>query len=200
MSTTTHDDESGSQLPEITITIKGPSEVKLALTISPSILVSELKSQIARETNPSIEVERQRLIYSGKVLKDEEPLSTYKIQNGHSIHLVKGANKSGTAAAGTAGTVAGAAASERAGVPTNLNAGMEYAGNPLAGLEGVRGHGYGGGMYNPFAAMPGGERNLNDPNAVSGGLLCLGLGLRGHPFPFRPDFLSFVIGVAKSSE
>ncbi len=46
-----------------------------------------------------------------------------------------------------------------------MGAGMQYAGNPLAALEGVQGHGFGGGVFNPFAGM--GAGNLNDPNAVS---------------------------------
>lgn len=45
--------------------IKGPSELKLSLTVSPSLLTSELKAKINEQTQ--IEPERQRLIYSGKV-------------------------------------------------------------------------------------------------------------------------------------
>lgn len=45
---------------------------------------------------------------------------------------------------------------------------MQYANNPLAALEGVQGHGFGGGTFNPFAQMPGmGAGNLNDPNAMA---------------------------------
>jgi hypothetical protein len=39
--------------------------------------------------------------------------------------------------------------------------------DPLALLEGMRGHGMGGGTFNPFAQMPGGMGNMTDPNAVS---------------------------------
>jgi hypothetical protein len=46
-----------------------------------------------------------------------------------------------------------------------MGAGMQFAGNPLAQLEGIQGHGLGGGVFNPFADM--GAGNLNDPNAVS---------------------------------
>ena len=104
-------------------------------------------------------------------------MSTYKIQNGHSLHLVKGAAKPGsTPAASTSNPASSpssnnanaAAAAQARGVPTNLNAGLPYAGNPLAQLEGAMGHGYGGGTFNPFAQMPGMDgQNLNDPNAVS---------------------------------
>ena len=50
---------------EIYRNIKGPSELKLSLTVSPSLLTSELKAKINEQTQ--IEPERQRLIYSGKV-------------------------------------------------------------------------------------------------------------------------------------
>jgi ubiquilin len=108
-----------------------------------------------------------------QVLKDEEPLSTYKVQNGHSLHLVKGAAKPGSTPAATSSATPtsapdAAAAAQARGVPTNLNAGLPYANNPLAQLEGAMGHGFGGGTYNPFAQMPGFDgQNLNDPNAVS---------------------------------
>jgi ubiquilin len=79
-------------------TVKGPSEMKLSISISPSRSVGELKDEIASKSD--VEKERQRLIYSGewdlscirwamerhrtdnvgKVLKDQDPISTYKIQ------------------------------------------------------------------------------------------------------------------------
>lgn len=36
-------------------------------------------------------VEDQRLIFKGKVLKDEQTLVEYKIEDGLTVHLVKGA-------------------------------------------------------------------------------------------------------------
>lgn len=44
-------------------TVKGPSELKLSITISPSKSVLELKEEIAAKSE--VEKERQRLIYSG---------------------------------------------------------------------------------------------------------------------------------------
>jgi ubiquilin len=74
--------------------VKGPSELKLSITISPSKSVSDLKDVIAEKSE--VPKDRQRLIYSGqlpyspdsiradfvigKVLKDEDPISQYKIQ------------------------------------------------------------------------------------------------------------------------
>jgi len=150
-------------LPEITINIKGPSELKLAIQISPSSTVSELKDKIASSTD--IEKERQRLIYSGKVLKDDDPLSTHKIQNGHSIHLVKGAAKPSSSTPSAAATSTARSNPASTGVPANMGAGIQFAGNPLAQLEGIQGHGMGGGVFNPFADL--GAGNLNDPNALN---------------------------------
>lgn len=77
-------------------TVKGPSEHKLSITISPKKTVTDLKDVIASKSD--VEKDRQRLIYSGvslhvslpdgsspdgdsgKVLKDEELISQYKIQ------------------------------------------------------------------------------------------------------------------------
>ncbi|KAJ9104136.1 hypothetical protein QFC19_004120 [Naganishia cerealis] len=166
---TATDSAAAPQSDQITINIKGPSELKLSLSINPSTTsVAELKAQVEEKTQ--IEKDRQRLIYSGKVLKDEDMLSTYKIQNGHTLHLVKGAAKPGSAASSTAPTSSTPASSAaRTGVPANLSAGMQYANNPMAHLESVMGHGLGGeGGFNPFSQIPGmGDRNLNDPEAIN---------------------------------
>ena len=37
------------------------------------------------------DADRQRLIYSGRVLKDPDTLGGVKVKDGHTIHLVKGA-------------------------------------------------------------------------------------------------------------
>ena len=67
---------------EVTLNIKGPSALKLSTTVPVSITVQQLKEKIA-ELNKDFPAERyaghagsaltpfsQRLIYSGKVLKD----------------------------------------------------------------------------------------------------------------------------------
>lgn len=89
----------------------------------------------------------------------------FTLQNNHSIHLVKGASKSSAAATPSTPAARSTGTSTGTGVPSNMGTGMQFAGNPLAALEGVQGHGMGGGVFNPFATM--GAGNLNDPNAVS---------------------------------
>lgn len=63
---------------EIEIHIRAPSDSKLMVTFDPSKTVAELKELIAGKTD--IEKDRQRLIYSGKILKDEEKVEIYKIK------------------------------------------------------------------------------------------------------------------------
>ncbi|KAL7422230.1 hypothetical protein Q5752_002876 [Cryptotrichosporon argae] len=138
--------EATSSASDVTINVKGPSELKLAITISPDKTVAELKAAIADKCD--IEAGRQRLIYSGKVLKDEDAISSYKVASGNTIHMVKGAPKPAEAAT--------AAAAPLPAMGTGLNVGGNILESAAAqhGLHGM----------NPFAGM---GMNLNDPNAFN---------------------------------
>ena len=85
------------------------------------------------------------------MLKDEDVLSTYKIQSSHTIHMVKGAARSGPSAQ--------PAAPQQ--LPT-MQAGQNPH-DPLTQLNGPMGFGLMAG-FNPFADM---GLNTNDPNMVS---------------------------------
>ncbi|KAI0328438.1 hypothetical protein GY45DRAFT_1326297 [Cubamyces sp. BRFM 1775] len=136
--------------PEISINVKGPSELKLQITISTDKTVIELKQAIAEKSD--VPADRQRLIYSGRVLKDEDALSTYKIQSGHTIHMVKGAARAGSSAQ----------TSTPQPLPT-MQAGQNPH-DPLTQLNGPMGFGLMAGL-NPFAEM---GLNPNDPNMMQG--------------------------------
>lgn len=69
------------------VTIKGPSDLKFAVSVPPSATVLELKGIIAA-ADSTVAVEHQRLIYSGRVLKDEDPVSKYSLKSGNTVHLV----------------------------------------------------------------------------------------------------------------
>ncbi|PWY88343.1 hypothetical protein BO70DRAFT_359782 [Aspergillus heteromorphus CBS 117.55] len=137
----------------ITFNIKSSNDAKYTLTLPASTTVSQLKEKLAAAEYADTPAERQRLIYSGRVLKDNESLATYKIKEGNTIHLVKSA-ASNQRQAQTAATTAPAAA-PAAGVPTNLAAGT--GNNPLAGLTGARYAGFaqlpGAGMFGPDGGM-----------------------------------------------
>ncbi|PWN47069.1 hypothetical protein IE53DRAFT_390805 [Violaceomyces palustris] len=128
--------------PEITLNVKGPSELKLSLTIATDQTVRQLKEKIEKERS-DFGADSQRLIYSGKVLKDEEQLSIYKVQSGHTIHMVRSAARSAPttgnpATAGTAPTTTSASstnASAAQGVPSNFAAGQNFNSDPLSALN-----------------------------------------------------------------
>jgi hypothetical protein len=103
-------------------TVKGPSELKLSITIAPSKTVLDLKEAIAAKSD--VEKDRQRLIYSGKVLKDPDTIASYKIQSGHTIHMVKGAAK----------PAAESSAAQAPRLPSNMGTGLA-AGNVVDGVE-----------------------------------------------------------------
>ncbi|WWD01625.1 hypothetical protein V866_008570 [Kwoniella sp. B9012] len=152
---------SASSSPEITITVKGPSELKLSITISPDKTVLDLKESIASKSD--VEKERQRLIYSGKVLKDEDSISSYKIQTGHTIHMVKGAAKSNTPATSSS-TTGGSSSSAALPRLPQMGTGLNVGSNPIDNVENIH-HGLAG--FNPFAGQPGLD-NMFDPNAMTG--------------------------------
>ncbi|TFK71101.1 hypothetical protein BDN72DRAFT_887796 [Pluteus cervinus] len=148
-------DDASSSANEIQINVKGPSELKLQISIGTDKTVLDLKQAIAAKSD--VEAGRQRLIYSGRVLKDEDALSIYKIQNAHTIHMVKGAAKA-----------AGSASSSTAQSPTPQALPTMQAGqNPLDPLTQLNSHlGYGAmAGLNPFADM---GLNPNDPNMLQG--------------------------------
>ncbi|CAG8507594.1 10353_t:CDS:2 [Scutellospora calospora] len=75
-------------MPEITINVKCSNDQKYSVTIDTSKTVLEFKQAIAEESETP--ADRQRLIYSGRVLKDNDTLETYKIAEGHTVHMVRG--------------------------------------------------------------------------------------------------------------
>ncbi|KAG6840266.1 hypothetical protein C0991_007822 [Blastosporella zonata] len=146
--------------PEIQINVKGPRELKLQITITTDKSVKELKEAIAAQSD--VEASRQRLIYSGRVLKDDDPLTTYKVQSGHTIHMVKGAEPSIAASSSTGSTTSGSTTEQRQQLPTMQTG--QLPSDPLTQLNGHRGFGALAGV-NPFADM---GLNPNDPNMMQG--------------------------------
>ncbi|KAI9047619.1 hypothetical protein LZ554_008332 [Drepanopeziza brunnea f. sp. 'monogermtubi'] len=140
---------------QITFKVKTSSEGMHSMTMAESATVLDLKTKLSGdEFEKGVTVDRMRLIYSGRVMKDHEPLSTYKIKAGNTIHMVKSAQSN--AAQNTASS--SAPGSVPAGVPTNMAAGT--ANNPLAGLTGAR---YAGHMALPGMEMFGADGGMGAP-------------------------------------
>lgn len=128
----------------IKIHIKSSGDKKYEVSVDTSSSIEDLKVIILAEAD--VPPERQRLIYSGKVLKDTETVASYKIQDGHTVHLVKSAAAKAPAAAAAAGSASSSTSTPgdqatATSVPSNIAAGQGSF-NPLADLTGARYAGY----------------------------------------------------------
>lgn len=145
------DEGASTEEVQLTFNVKSSNDAKYVITVPASSTVADLKTKLSTSEYADLPASRQRLIYSGRVLKDADTLSSYKIKDGHTVHLVKGAesnqrqnpaNQGGNAPASTGvGNPAG-------NVPTNIAAGTG-ANNPLAQLTGAR--------YAGFHQLPGAD-------------------------------------------
>jgi ubiquilin len=154
----------GEADPQITFKVKTSSEGLHTITIAESATVVDLKTLLAGDDYEKIPAARQRLIYSGRVMKDEDQLSKYKIKSGNTIHMVKSAASNAAQNPANSGASAtGTAPRAAAGVPTNMAAGT--ANNPLAGLTGAR---FAGHMGLPGAEMFGADGGVCIPSYFTG--------------------------------
>lgn len=156
---------------QITFNVKAANDKKHVLTLPAATTVADLKTKLSSSEYADIPPERQRLIYSGRVLKDHDTLASTKIKDGHTIHLVKGAASNARQNPAATGTSTGGSTPAAAQVPTNIAAGT--GNNPLAGLTGARYAGFHGlpGMdtFGPDGGMGGTDPNqllqmMEDPN------------------------------------
>lgn len=76
----------GSSETTIEIKIKTLDSQTYSLKVDKQMPVPALKEQIASVTG--VISEQQRLICQGKVLKDDQLLSAYHVEDGHTLHLV----------------------------------------------------------------------------------------------------------------
>jgi|TARA_R110002003_G_scaffold228_7_gene16640 ubiquilin len=132
---------------QVTINVKVGNDNKHVITLPTTTTVADLKTKLSASEYADVPAERQRLIYSGRVLKDHDTLGGVKIKDGHTIHLVKSAAsnaKQNPANQGSSSTASGSG-TPAPQVPTNIAAGT--GNNPLAGLTGAR--------YAGFHGLPG---------------------------------------------
>ncbi|KAL2929887.1 Ubiquitin-like domain-containing protein CIP73 [Bienertia sinuspersici] len=79
-------DQAGSSGTSIEIKIKTMDSQTYTLQVDKQMPVPALKERIASVTG--VVTEHQRLICRGKVLKDDQLLSAYHVEDGHTLHLV----------------------------------------------------------------------------------------------------------------
>ena len=114
---------------QITFKVKTSGDGNHTITMSEAATVLDLKTKLAGEDLENVPVDRQRLIYSGRVLKNDDTLGSYKIKQNNTIHMVK-------SAASNPSQNASSAAPTPQAIPSNMASGT--ANNPLAGLTGAR--------------------------------------------------------------
>lgn len=141
----------------VTFKVKTSADGNHTITMAETATVLDLKTKLAGEDFENIPVERQRLIYSGRVMKNDDTLATYKIKPNNTIHMVKSAaSNPGQPASSSAQTAPQA-------VPTNMASGT--ANNPLAGLTGAR---YAGqGLQMPDMDMFGPDGGVRVPPSLT---------------------------------
>ena len=180
--------------------IKCSNDTKVTVDCTPETTIAALKSSIEAEVASTplgpIPADAQRLIYAGRVLKDDETVASYKMADGHTIHLVK-MNKP-KEAPGPSPTVPSPAvplpeapgntpvtpAAGTGQTPFNMFAGMGGAGAD-AGGQGMPGLGGFGGMpglggLGGMGGLPGGmpdeatmDMLMNDPAVMQQMVYCL---------------------------
>lgn len=180
----------------LSIHIKASGDKKYTVQVDPEATIEDLKAIISAAAD--IAPERQRLIYSGKVLKDHETVLFYKIQDGHTVHMVMGAAKAAqapaaAAPAASAATPATSAASSSGGdVPTNISTGTGLF-NPLADLTGAR---YAGYTQLPLASMFGPDGGMGaflSPEQMSSIMSTPGFQEQMNAMLLNPQMLDFLI-------
>ncbi|KAH6598984.1 hypothetical protein BASA50_003304 [Batrachochytrium salamandrivorans] len=162
--------------PDISVKIKCSNEAAFAVSVDPETsTVLDLKLKIAAHMGQSAgtdadastvaAAESMRLIYSGKVLKDPDFLTVYKVVDGSTLHMVRGSQPHSAPSSTTTATAntplpttrqTEAAQPSGGAAPLPNLFGMGTAGqpgaaaaNPFAALGGMGGHM--GGMDNIMA-------------------------------------------------
>ncbi|KIW70377.1 hypothetical protein PV04_02651 [Phialophora macrospora] len=141
-------DTAGAEDVSVTFFVKSSGGQKYTLTVPLSTTTIDLKNKLASEEYANVPASAQRLIYSGKVLKDHETLASHNVKEGNTMHLVKSAasnqRQNPAAQSSAPSTPSGTTSQGVAGVPQNLASGT--GNDPLAGLTGAR--------YAGFAQLP----------------------------------------------
>ncbi|XP_026394679.1 ubiquitin domain-containing protein DSK2b-like isoform X1 [Papaver somniferum] len=143
--TTADGDSSVVDVGEVTVHIRCSNGTKFDVKTSLQSLVSSFKAVLAQ--NCDVPVEQQRLIYKGRILKDDQTLDSYGLQADHTVHMVRGLPGTSTNSAGGATP---AVANTTPGVPRGIgsNEGGGLGGASLfPGFGGLSGLGGTGGLF-----------------------------------------------------
>ncbi|KAI7443403.1 hypothetical protein KC368_g8981, partial [Hortaea werneckii] len=68
---------------QITFNVKSSADAKYVITVPTTTTIADLKQKLSTEEYANLAPERQRLIYSGRVLKDQDTIASVKIKDGN---------------------------------------------------------------------------------------------------------------------
>ena len=150
----------------VTFNVKS-NQAKWTLTLPLSTTAIDLKNKLAAAEYANVPAASQRLIYSGRVLKDDDTLLSHKVKDGNTMHLVKSApsnQRQNPASQSTSGATVPSSTPQAVGVPQNIAAGT--GNDPFAALTGAR---YAGFSQLPSADMFGadGGASFTQPYRIS---------------------------------
>ncbi|WJX88326.1 hypothetical protein P8452_70429 [Trifolium repens] len=170
--------ESKTELEAVNINVRCSNGSKYSVRVSLDSTVGSFKDLIAR--NCDIPAQQQRLIYKGRILKDDQTLQSYGLEADHAVHLVRsfvptnasgGTNSSGTNTTTNDAAGAGARANDGGGL-----GGLGLGGASLfpgLGTNGTGGNGlFGEGfpdleqMQQPFISNPNLMREMMNSPAM----------------------------------
>jgi ubiquilin len=156
---TSNDPPTATDEESVTFNVKS-NQGKWTLTLPVSTTAIDLKNKLASSDYAGVPAESQRLIYSGRVLKDDDTLLSHKVKEGNTMHLVKSApsnQRQNPANQGVSSATAPPSSIPQAtGVPQNIAAGT--GNDPFAALTGAR---YAGFSQLPSADMFGADGGVS---------------------------------------
>ncbi|CAI9110504.1 OLC1v1010553C5 [Oldenlandia corymbosa var. corymbosa] len=150
-----HEENAGSGGGDaVTVNVRCSNGTKFSVQVSLEATVATFKSVVAQ--NCEIPVEQQRLIYKGRILKDDQTLQSYGLEADHTVHLVRGFAPAATPNATAANNNTAPNASPTATANTGSTEGGPFGGSGLGaslfpglglGLNGLGNAGGGGGLF-----------------------------------------------------
>ncbi|KAK1440518.1 hypothetical protein QVD17_06346 [Tagetes erecta] len=140
----------------VTVHVRCSNGTKFSVQASLESSVQSFKSVV--EQNCDIPAGQQRLIYKGRILKDDQTLKSYGMEAEHTVHLVRGfapATSTPTDGAPTRANTTAPVAGETGSVEAGTIGGTDLGGSLFPGL-GLGGLGGNGGLFG--AGLPGLEQ------------------------------------------
>lgn len=138
---------------EVTLRVRCFNGSKFSVQISLDSTVESLKSVIAQKRD--VAAERLRLIYKGRMLKDDQTLESYGLEADHTVHLVRGFAPATSAVTKVASDP---------GVPNSTLSGMTSVGS--SGYSACGGSGLGASFFSEL-----GFNGLDEDSELAAGIL-----------------------------